>query len=161
MKWIGALFLVLASYFCGTLLAGEEGKRLKALDSLIGMLKYMRRRMTAERTPLYRILSGYEDSFLEELGFLPVLRSARNGISELWLSAISRLPVDSEINSELLHFGENLGELSLDEQILRLDSCLEALQNSRSRLNSVLPGKQKSLKTVCLLAGMLTAILLI
>ncbi len=161
MNWLGALLVVAASYFCGTALARDEGDRLKTLDSLILLLKYMRRRINAERIPLFEIFSGFDDEFLEDNGFLPILRSHRNGMPILWSEAVSKLPTDEETKRELTHFGQSLGGLPMEEQILRLDACVSFLSDSRKSLLSNLPAKQKSIKTVCLLLGVMAAIILL
>ena len=68
MNWLGALLTLASSYFCGIMLANGESERLGAIDSLIRLLTYMRRRMVAERLPLYRIFDGFEDDYLERIG---------------------------------------------------------------------------------------------
>lgn len=160
MNWLGALLLVISAYFCGIKLAHDEGERLKALDSIIDLLEFMHRRMNAERTPLYLLFASFEDEYLESVGFLPVMRSCRSGLTPLWQEAVSKLPLDTESERELLHFGESLGALPLDTQSARLSSCLSALADSRAKLRDTLPAKQKSIKTVSLLFGALAAIIL-
>lgn len=161
MNWIGALLLVTASYFGGTLVAHREGDRLSALDSLISLLSYMHRRMSAERTPLYELFSDYGDAFLENAGFLPALRAHRNGLPAVWRDALKTLPLDREDRAELTRFGENLGMLTLEEQIKRLDACRELLGESRGKLRETLPAKQKSIRTVALMLGLTAAIILL
>ena len=161
MKWIGALLLLMSSYFCGIYLAKREGAELKTIDSLISLLGYMRRRMQGERIPLYDVFAGYEDEYLESVGFLPNLRSCRNGLNSIWRNSLVVLPVSEGIFRELDIFGASMGRLSFDEQLGCLDICITALEEEKKKLRSELPKKQKSIKTVALLLGALTAILLL
>lgn len=161
MNWLGALLTLASSYFCGIMLANGEAEMLSAYDSLIHMLEYMRRRMVAERLQLYRIFDGFEDDYLESIGFLKRLRSSRHGLDSLWRSAIEALPTDKETRSELLHFGESLGALPLDEQIKRIDSLSSFLTEKRVGLNGSLAQKRKSIKALCLLTGALVSIILL
>lgn len=161
MNWLGAFLLVGATYFLGTRLSDTEREKIKTLDSLIAFLTYMRRKMVYERTPLYEIFSHFSEPYLEKCRFLPCLRSHCRDLGILWSKAADRLDVDSQMSGELKYFGESLGRLPLDEQIKRLDSCLEALKNERDTLQKQLPSKRKSIKTVCLLFGLMTAIILL
>ena len=117
--------------------------------------------MRVERTPLFAIFSDYNDAFLEENGFLDILRSHREGLTGLWNDAIKHLKLEKETERECLRFGESLGQLSLDEQITRLDTLSDFLTERRNELQKSLPDKQKSIKTVCLLLGLVTAIILL
>lgn len=161
MNWLGAFTVTAASYALGVLLARGEGERLRTLDSLISFFSYMRRRMSQERMPLYAIFSEFEDAHLEGKGFLPVLRSHKNTSKLLWPEAVKRLSADAEIHKELLRFGESLGSLTLDMQLKRIDSVISFLASAREDLRESLPAEQKSIKTVCLLAGLMTAIILL
>lgn len=161
MNWVGACAVVLASYYCGVLLAKADGGRLRCVESLIGLMGYMRRRMAGERQPLYRIFSEYSDEYLDESGFLRAVASRNADVSELWIACLPMLDLDEREREELSLFGESLGKLPLDEQIKRLDICISALASSRESLKSTLPAKQKSTRTVCLLFGLLTAIILL
>ena len=161
MNWLGALLLVCASYICGTALAKDEGESLKSIESLLLLLSYMRRRMSTERIPLYAIFLDFKDSYLESKGFLDIIRSHRDGLPMLWSKAIAILPSDDEVKRECIYFGDSLGTLSLDEQIARLDALSAFLTEKSNKLRISLPDKQKSIKTVCLLLGLMTAIILL
>lgn len=161
MRWLGAAFIIAASYVCGTALARAEGQKAIAVDALIAFLKYIRRRISSERTALYDIFSAFSNAFLEEAGFLKTLRESNYTLNQRWAGATKQLCLDFEIEAELLRLGEDLGRLPLDEQEKRIDACLDALCAEKERLCKALPAKQKSKKTVCLLAGLLAAIILL
>lgn len=160
MNWLGSFFVVFAGYMLGLRLASEEKKKLTALDSLLALLNYMRRRVTDLRMPLSDIFLRFEDDYLELTGFLPRVRSGIGSIKERWSAALTLLPLEKETEAELALFGEELGRLSLAEQEKRIDVCILALASEREKLKDKLPAKQKSVKTVCLLASALTAIIL-
>lgn len=159
MNWIGALLVVSASYYCGVLVAENEKKRLAEVELIISLLSYMRRRMSVERMSLYRIFESYRAQ--NESEFLKILTSNAGEASLLWKSAVPHLDIDADLKHELLIFGESLGKLPLDEQIKRLDSCTDVLIKGKDRLKSELPARQKSRKTICLLFGLMTAIILL
>ncbi len=160
MRWIGALLLISTAYLFGSIWSGEEKKRLTTVDSMLSLLKYMKRRMLSERKPLFAIFCEYEDGFLEKTEFLSIMRSNRN--SKLaWSNALQTLTLDEDIRQELLLFGNELGELTLDSQIKRIDAAVAVLEDKRKMLSETLPQKQKSVKTVCLLSGALLAIIML
>lgn len=161
MNWLGALLTVISSYICGVMLANSETEKLRAFDSLIRLLTYMRRRILTERLPLYRIFTEFEDGFLEDIGFLECLRSSRRGLETLWQNAVKLVPIDKEAVNELSHFGESLGALPLDEQIKRIDTVNTFLTEKKAALNGTLYQKRKSIKSVCLLMGIAIAIILL
>ena len=161
MKWFGAAIIIIVSYLCGNLLSSEENKKLVCLDSLIALLGFMLRRISSERTPLYEIFVSFSDAFLEERGFLPLMRSHRGETNRLWIEAIDLLPLERETQNELARFGTDLGRLNLDEQEKRIMACTDMLVYERDKLKSILPAKQKSIRAVCLLIGVMTAILLL
>lgn len=160
MKWLGAFLIVAASYFLGNVFSVEEKKKLIAIDSMLSLLKYMHRRMSIERKPLFDIFGEYNDVYLEESGFLMIMQSDRNS-KTAWQSAISTLAIDEETRVELKYYGAELGELPLSEQLFRTETCISFLEDKKKTLQKILPPKQKSLKTVCLLSGLLLAIIML
>lgn len=161
MKWTGALLLIICSYSFGIFLAKREGERLKAIDSLISLMRYMRRRLQGERVPLFDVFVGFDDEYLEEIGFLTNLRSCRNGLNSIWKDSIKSIPLSDEIQRELDIFGTSMGNIPLDEQLKCVDICVAALGEEKKNIQSQLPKKQKSIKTVSLLLGALIAIILL
>lgn len=161
MSLAGALILISSAYFLGRVIAVREGEVLKALDSVINMLRFVYRRMETENTPLYLLFEKYKDGYLEDTGFLPILRSHGNLASRFWSEAVDKLSLTSEAKTELLHFGETLGALDLESQLKRINACMDFLGQERERLRVSVPLKQKSIKTVSFLFGALTAIVLL
>ena len=161
MNYFGAVIVVASAYYVGASLAKREGDRLSTVDSLLLLFACIKRRVELERLPLYSIFSSFRDEHLERSGFLPILRSHRAGISDLWREAMTCLTVDAEISGELLRFGERLGSLPLEEQLRQIGSCCVLLEEKRKALRASLPPKQKSIKTVALMLGMTVAIILL
>ena len=160
MNWIGALLLALSGYAFGINIAKKEGERLKNLDSLIYLFEFLYRRMETERCPLYEIFLDFSDDRLENEGFLAEIRMFPNNINDGFKSAVDMLAVDGDIKRELFHFGETLGTLTLDAQLGRIKAINEIIWSRRNELRVSLPKKQKSIRTVCSLFGILTAIIL-
>ncbi len=161
MSWIGAVILGLSAYWIGIGLSKEEGERIKALESVISLLGFMKRRITAEKRPLKFIFSGFDDEYLSKKGFLEKVCGSQKPMGELWNIACKTLPLSDRALKELCYFGSELGKLNLEEQILRLDTCVDALNSELKELRISVPKKQKSIKTICGLCGVLTAILLL
>ncbi len=160
MKWVGAILIISVCYSIGMILAKSESDKARAIDSLSSLLAYMKRRISAERMPTFDIFSSFSDGFLEERGFLTILRSHRYDAANLWIDASETIPVSGETKTELIRFGAELGSLPLGEQLKRIDSFKELLEAERASLRESLPKKQKSLKAFWLLSGLLTAIIL-
>jgi hypothetical protein len=120
----------------------------------------MKRRMLSERKPLFEIFCEFDEPYLETVGFLDEMRSNRN-TKNVWETALKKLSVDEDALRELKLVGNDLGELPLFEQISRLDNCIAFLEEKKKSLQTTLPPKQKSVKTVCLLSGTLLAIIML
>ncbi len=161
MNWFGAMLLGLSSYWIGIGISKGEGERIKALESLISLLNFMKRRMTAEKRALKEIFSDFDNIYLRQKGFLERVCIGNKPLSQLWDSACRILPLSENSLKELYYFGSELGRLPLEEQISRLNACMDALGAELCELRTSLPKKQKSIKTVCGLCGILTAILLL
>lgn len=161
MQWIGAVILVISSYFMGIKISRREGEALIALNSLIELLEFTQRRIALSLKPLYAIFSDYNNSYLTETGFLDLLRNQKNDPSSAWSAACALLPISEDSLIELQYLGGELGALPLEEQEKRLNACLSALKTERDTLRGSLPQKQKSIRTVSLLLGALGAIILL
>ncbi len=159
MRLIGAALLTLGAYLIGKAWAKEEGCPLTSLDAVLNMLRMMRRRISFELMPLDRFFIEFEDAHLEAIGFLPTMRSHRGALTVLWQEALECIFIDPEAERELSRLGLELGRLPLDEQEKRIDACVEALTEIRVRLCNTIPQKQKCIKTVCTLAGLLVSII--
>ena len=161
MNWIGAMLLGFSAYWIGVGLSRQEGEKTKALESLIAFFDYMKRRMTAEKKTLNEIFSTFDDPYLKNKGFTQALCGSRCSLGDLWQNACRMLPLSDLAKKELCFFGDELGKLSLEDQLARIEICKKALLNELEVLRTSLPKKQKSIKTVCGLCGVLAAILLL
>ncbi len=161
MNWLGAMVLAFSAYWVGIGLSFSEGEKIKALESLVSLLEYMKRRMSAEKRTLKGIFASFEDDYLSRKGFLEKVCGGNKPLNELWTDACEGLPLSEVTSKEMYFFGSELGKLPLDEQILRLDTCMNAIKGELIELRTSLPKKQKSIKTVCGLCGILAAIILL
>lgn len=161
MSWLGAALVVLGSYLCGISLSRDESDKLKIIESLADFMAYIKRRMSIELIPLTRIFAEYDGSSDRLDAFLSIIRGQKHTPSFAWQRAVETLCVDESTKKELLRFGESLGRLSLDEQIKRLDTLYLFLIEKRKELADSLPARKKSIKAVCTLIGMITAIILL
>ncbi len=161
MKWLGAILLIGAAYWGGTLLAREEEKKLCCLEAVSDFLSYIKRRISGDRAPLYELYTSFDNPLLENLGFLPILRSHRKTDSKIWREAVEVLPVSASAKKELLLLGNRLGLLNLPQQERAIELCREAIAEELKKEKDALPVKQKTIKTLFLLFGSLLAILLL
>lgn len=161
MKWLGALLFVCASYLFGKRLSKDEEERLLSVDSLIRLLTYMKRRINSERTPLFELFSSFRDGYFERIGVLEEINRNRDISEEKWERVLSLMSFDADIKTELLRFFTELGTLQLEDQLKRIDYIVSLLSERQCLIKKELPDKQKTIKTVCLLAGMLTTIILL
>ncbi len=161
MKWLGAMLFVCGCYFFGLKLGRDEEERLTSVDSLIELLNLMKRRISYERTPIYEIFSSFSNKYLEETGFLEVMSRRQSRTRSDIERALSSFSLDEDIATEIIRFFTELGTVTLDEQLKKIDFTLSVLTERREKLKNEVPTKKKTLKTVCLLFGALTTIILL
>ncbi len=162
MRLIGGLLLVGASAACGILLTGEAKSEIRALESLLELLRTLSRRLTWGRDPLRTLFAAYRDPYLERVGFLPALRNADGrAYPAVWVQALQTLPLPPDARKEAETLGPSLGRLPLDAQLDRLALCIDALSACRDAARQNAEKNRRSTVALWTLAGLLAALLLL
>ena len=160
IRYAFAAFAVLCSWIAGRFIASSAKESVAALDSLIDLTEYLHRRISAERTPLKTLFRNYDDKTLEKCGFLSVLRSEGDP-SALWREAAELLPVSAGTKREIAAFGNGLGRTSLAGQEKKLRDFAETLRDERAKAGAGLKDREKSIRAICLLFGVIAVIILL
>jgi stage III sporulation protein AB len=142
-------------------LGRDEEERITSVASLIELLGFMKRRISYERTPTHEIFSSFANEYLDKTGFLEVMSRRQNRSRAETERALSLIALDEDVASEITRFFDELGTVTLDEQLKKIDFTLSVLSEKREKLKNEVPTKKKTLKTVCLLFGALTTIILL
>lgn len=162
MRLIGGLLIVSAFSCCGISFAGEARTEIRALESLLALLRALSQRLSWGKEPLNALFSSYRDPYLERIGFLPMLRSAdgRN-YPAVWEEALHLLPLPPEAMREAQNLGASLGRVSLEAQLERLALCIAALDVCRGSARTRAERNRRSTVALWILAGLLIALLLL
>ncbi len=162
MRFFGGLLTVAAFFLCGTSVAGEVRRELRATEAVLSLLRELSRKLTWGCEPLKRVFASYRDPLLEKAGFLSLLRAAdgRN-YPAAWASAMETLPFPAAARRALQTFGESLGRLPLETQKEQLSLCIAALEAERQEALTHAEQKRRSTVALWTLAGLLIAVLLL
>ena len=121
------------------MIAAEEGKKLTAAESLYSLCVYMSRRISAQREPLRALFDNASDEYLENIGFLPLLRSRSDTPGALWKKGIALLSEQERSNADIIAY----------------------LREYRDALAGEIPAKKKCIRTVALICGLLAVIIML
>lgn len=162
MRLIGGLLIVSAFFWVGTGSAKEIRLGVRALESMLAFLRELSRRLNWSRTPLQALFAAYRDPFLEQIGFLPLLRGADpKQYARSWEAALACLPLTEEPLRPLKELGQGLGRVSLQSQKEQLLLCIAALEEQLTAQKAKAKDKQRSAVSLWTLSGLLIALLLI
>jgi len=142
-KLFGCACILGAGIFTGNLLNRADSAKLRQLDAIISLLKFIRLQIDYYCVPVKEIFARAEPSLLIACGVGKTPESFRD-----LLDSLSPTP-DSDITSILISFSNELGGSYREEQLKSCDyhiSRLQELRNAllkdtekRKKLNRVLP----------------------
>lgn len=162
MRLIGGLLIVSAFSFCGVSFAGEARTEIRALESLLSLLRTLSQRLSWGKEPLRSLFSSFRDPYLERTGFLPLLRNAEGrNYPDAWEQALRLLPLPPEAMQEAQTLGASLGRVSLEAQLERLSLCIASLEICHRNAQTHAQRKCRSTVALWVLTGLLAALLLI
>lgn len=161
MKLIGFLLVVSSFTFTGITLSFGSETALKQLQTLVELIRYLRRHISHTRKPLWVLLDGFESTEKSMRSFFLLLRDKRNvdTTSARFEKAAALLDADAgRICAEL---GKELGRCPFDEELKRLDRLeAEALELLSQRSNSLKKTK-RLYTTIFPLVGFVISILML
>ncbi|MDD4165041.1 MAG: stage III sporulation protein AB [Eubacteriales bacterium] len=162
MKIIGAITIVVCSYYIGFLISVSEQKAFSQLTGLIRLLDFLLQRITYSRENLGSIFADFKDDALLECGFLSVLNNTMGETYDtLWKKAAETLCVSPHIKKELILFGIQLGKTDFITQKERTEMCRSILITEKQASQPGLDKRKRSIRALGGLAGALIAIILL
>ena len=142
-KMLGCACILGAGLFAGNLLNRADAAKLRQLDAIISLLKFIRLQIDYYCVPVKEIFARAEPSLLIACGTNKTPESFRD-----LLDSLSPAP-DSDIMSILVSFSSELGASYREEQLkscdyhinrlMELKSSISKEAEKRKKLNRVLP----------------------
>lgn len=144
MKLLG-FFLVFSSFsFVGISLSRGSEISCRQLQTLIELIRFLRRNISLSRLPLWQLLDGFEVRDKSMRIFFSILRDKRNiDFTSVRFEKASAV-LDNEVKDICVKIGAELGKCTYDEELKRLDrleaeavellSCKQALLEKNKRL---------------------------
>lgn len=157
LKLAGAALVFTAAAFFGAGMCEKIRNKLALLEALGDLVSYMGESIETFRLPLGRIFEDYQNTFLQEIGFLNILR--RDGLAAAICSVEKDLP--PEIFDQLCSFAGAIGGGYASEQAKLCAFTKERLCNASSDLRTQLPGRLKIYRMLPLLAAASVLLLII
>lgn len=162
MRILGAVTIVVCSYYIGFLISKNEQKAFLQLSGLIRLLDFLLQRITYSKESLGSVFSDFQDDSLAECGFLAVLNNMMGETYDaLWEKASNTLNVSQNIKKELLLFGSQLGKVDFSTQKERAEMCRNILVAEKRESEPGLDKRRKSVRALGGLIGAMIAIILL
>ncbi len=157
LKLAGAALVFTAAAFFGGNMCEKIKNKLALLEALGDLISYIGESIETFRLPLGRIFEDYQNTFLQEIGFLYILR--RDGLA----AAICSVEKDllPEIFDQLCSFAGAIGGGYASEQAKLCAFTKERLCSASSDLRTQLPGRLKIYRMLPLLAAASVLLLII
>lgn len=159
VKLIGCALILIGCSAVGFSAAKLYRLRVKQLEAFLRLIKHIRAQIEYYRAPLDRIFEGYEDDMLSDCGFLDGARAS--GAVGGFEACRGRLYLSGGEADELAGFFEGLGRHNADEESAHCAYYERWLDEVLSKAVAELPKRQKLCRAFGLLAGFLSAILLL
>ena len=181
MKWAGAVIILSLSLYLGLAAAWEEKRHVRSLAAFCRLLAAVREEVSVLHMPGKEIFLHFKDPFLENIGFLHMLRggqSDRDGTedtpSDLRISASvsplydalgqpdmrRRLSLEKDEYETLLTFARDFGTGDSTQECTRCGEALLRLQTALSRAEGDMRGNVRVLHAVSLSFGILLILFL-
>ncbi len=155
-----ALFLIIGSSVGAAYQIRKQGRlKHEYYKSLLEFIEHIRNQISVFCAPIDRIISDYENSILEESGFLTLLLEGDWRVA-LEKNKYSRF-IDRNSFELLCGFGKKLGRTGLEEQVAICDYTIGQLRKEYDKLINEAPGKTKAYASLCVVGGFMLAVLFI
>ncbi len=166
MKNMGLLLLALVPTVFGFFKGEELGRTGKIKKALIAFFQTARTQIRLYRREQKALFSDYEDTLLEKIGFLPLLREEVKKDPCLALSravdaSTKSLMLSAAESKALSEFSKNFGMQSQASQLEDFDKLLSVLNEENEKFQEDLQSRIKLNRTIGITAGLGIYILLI
>ena len=157
LKLAGAAIIFAAAFLYGGNMCEKTKKKLALTEALGDFISYIGESIETFRLPLGRIFEDYQNGFLQEIGFLDILR--RDGFAAAICSVDKDLP--PEMFDQLCTFAGAIGGGYASEQAKLCAFTKERLCGVCANLRTQLPGRLKMYRLLPLLAAASVLLLII
>ena len=150
LRCAGAAILLTAAAGWGYFEIREERKRIRELEAVLALIRYLREHIERFGTPLSELYAAYDDPVLAQTGFLTLLRTegmtaAADG-AELRLSEGER--------GILSDFAGRLGRGFREEQTVLCRYAEDGLSDALGKLRSQTAGRERLWRALPVLAAL-------
>lgn len=129
------------------------------LEGLLRLARFIRSRIDCFSSPLDSIYADFSDEALNTCGFTEILRN--DGLTAAIEAKKDTLSLSEETYDLIIRFSAELGKSFSDEQVRHCDHYIALIDEKANSAASELPKKCKTVKTLCIAAGAMAALLLI
>ena len=156
MQITGALTVCICCALLGVLLCNEEKTRIKTLDELLFLMRYIRDEIWIRRTPTDVIFGKISSPYLSKLGFYDALRKENN-----FYKAALECGIKGDELAFVKEFSEKIGKTNAENQRGEFDYIISKAEEYVGLLRKELPKKQKLNLTLPTFFGLLFVIIFI
>ncbi len=138
------------------LLCKEEKRRIRSLDEILFLMRYIRDEIWIRRTPTEVIFSKLSSGHLPERGFYEILNKEK----DLYKAALA-CGIKGEELAFIKEFSEKIGKTDAENQRGEFDYIIAKTEQYVNTLRKELPKKQKLNVTLPVFFGLLFVIIFI
>lgn len=168
VKWIGAVFVILACGSCGYLMAARHRYKVKQFRDLIAALNYMESELRYRNTPLPQLcrLAGEKNYGKISEILLLLADELEAQISPNAGSCMSAVldkldSLDAALCEALVELGVTFGRFDAEGQLRGMENVRNTCQEKLHRLSQNLDCRLRNYQTLGLCAGVAIAILFV
>ena len=160
---VGYMLIILCPAAAGFLLSHTVKERLKRVEGAIELVRHCRYKVCDRLCPQNEIFMDFDNSALERCGFVTLLRSLDVSGGPILYRALKSCPDiwDKKTYTVLNDFARTLGNLNGRSQAESCDHCISALCLIYEKMNSTSEADMKLYRSMGMLTGVMTALLLI
>lgn len=169
MKWIGALFLIIASTSIGLYISNQFEKRPKHIRQLESALQLLEAEITYSQTPLQvafdRIAAHLPHPMKDFFSALSEEMAREKDFMEVWNREVDRLAVWTSLKTNeieiMRQFGNSLGQHDIIQQQKQIRLALTHLNREMEEARDEHYKYSKLARSLGVLLGVFLAILLV
>ncbi|MCQ2436610.1 MAG: stage III sporulation protein AB [Clostridia bacterium] len=167
MKYIGAVMIFFTCTLIGTYAADRKKRALDECRAFLDMMIYVKNQIGYFSAPTKEIYRAYENNILEDIGFLPAIRSCGN--DEVYIDAFvsafdsiePKLSVSPDIKRLIRTFGSEIGKSMQPQQMKTFDFCIDNMNEREKELKTQTQKDVKLCRVLGISAGAAAVILII
>ena len=160
MRWIILSLIPFAFWLIGRAYAEYVIHRIEENEAFVGLLVYMRGRISCFLSPCGELLSGFCSPALRRVGFLDPIPEGET-LEEAYRVREKRLSVGREVRGVLSSFFSDFGHGYREDMLRRIDQAEKELREIAEREDGEMKKSLKLTRSILLLFAVGIVILLI